>query len=64
MTDPLIKDGIQKYITYNIRGEDVNGPFNIYRRFKNFVFLRETLVKRWPGCYIPALPQKKNFGIF
>ena len=35
-------------------------PFDyvVRRRFNDFVWLRETLVKEYPGCYIPPLPIK------
>ena len=32
------------------------------RRYSDFNLLREILVKRWPGCYIPAMPEKKTIG--
>ena len=34
----------------------------IYRRFSDFYSLREKLVERWPGIYIPNLPPKVAVG--
>ena len=34
----------------------------IYRRFSDFYSLREKLVERWPGIYIPNLPPKVTMG--
>ena len=62
MTDPIIKDGITKYVLYSIRGSDKDGSFEIYRRFSDFATLRKVLVKRWPGVYVPPIPEKKAVG--
>ena len=32
------------------------------RRFQDFVFLRENLVKDFPACVVPALPDKHRLG--
>ena len=58
--DPIIKDGVQKYVVYTIKGIDKDGPFETYRRYSHFHNLREVLVKRWPGCFIPPIPEKKT----
>lgn len=60
VTDPLIKDAVQKYVVYCIKGSDKDSPFEVYRRYSNFAVLRVALVKRWPGCFIPPLPEKKT----
>ena len=60
--DPIIKDAVQKYVVYTIKGVDEDGAFETYRRFSNFHFLRECLVKRWPGCFIPPVPEKKTLA--
>jgi sorting nexin-1/2 len=57
--DPIIKDSINKYVVYAIRGTDNDGSFEIYRRYSDFHNLRKTMVKRWPGCYVPPIPEKK-----
>jgi hypothetical protein len=38
-------------------GQDLNDP--ITRRYSDFYSLREKLVERWPGVYIPNIPGKK-----
>ena len=47
------------HIKYTVVGVDSDGSFTEARRFREFNALRETLVARWPGIYIPALPEKK-----
>jgi sorting nexin-1/2 len=47
------------HIKYTIVGVDSDGEFTEVRRFKEFYSLRNILVQRWPGIYIPALPEKK-----
>ena len=49
---------------YTIRGTDKDGSFEIYRRYSDFANLREVLLIRWPGCYIPPLPPKKKMVFF
>jgi hypothetical protein len=62
VADPVIKDGLTKYVLYAIRGSDRDGTFEIYRRFSDFAVLRKTMVKRWPGVYVPPIPEKKSMG--
>lgn len=50
------------HIKYTINGMDSDGSFTEARRFREFNTLREVLVGRWPGIYIPALPEKKLVG--
>lgn len=64
VTDPRIKDGINKYILYTVRGIDKNGQFDAPRRYNDFQLIRTTLISKWPGCYIPPLPPKKAFVRF
>ena len=45
---------------YKVTGELIFEP--IYRRFSDFYSLREKLVERWPGIYIPNLPPKLTVG--
>ncbi len=47
------------YTVYNIKGKDKEGTFDTYRRYNEFFALRETLVAKWPGCFIPPIPSKK-----
>jgi len=60
VSDPLLVEGIKRYVQYKVTGELVKEP--IYRRFSDFYSLREKLVERWPGLYIPNLPPKLTMG--
>ena len=40
-------------------GVDFDGEFNDVRRFREFHALADVLRIRWPGCYIPSIPEKK-----
>jgi PX domain len=42
---------------YLVSGEDKDGKFEVQRRYKDLICLRNTLVKEWPGCYIPFIPK-------
>ena len=50
------------HIKYTVVGIDADGEFTESRRFREFNSLRTVLVQRWPGIYIPALPEKKLVG--
>lgn len=59
--NPILKDGITKHIEYTVKGVDPDqGAYQVSRRFNDFVHLRETLVNRWPGCFVPQIPPKKS----
>ena len=47
-----------KYTVYHIKGEDKNGAIEVYRRYNEFYKMRVALVKRYPGCFIPSIPDK------
>lgn len=47
-------------VTYIVRGFDMEGEFEISRRYNDFFSLRAALVSRWPGIYIPPIPPKKT----
>ena len=56
--DPkLIESKIKNHIEYSMGGQDLTDP--ITRRYSDFFSLREKLVERWPGVYIPNIPGKK-----
>jgi hypothetical protein len=57
VTKPIKKDGLIAYIVYTVVTSKLNEP--IYKRFSDFYALREKLVERWPGVYIPNIPHKK-----
>lgn len=47
-----------KYTVYLIKGSDNLGSFEVLRRYNDFYELRIALMKKWPGCYIPPIPEK------
>lgn len=49
---------LSKYTAYLVAGEDSKGRFEIYRRYSEFDALRALMKERWPGCYVPVLPEK------
>jgi sorting nexin-1/2 len=51
-----------KHVAYQITGIDKNGVFQVSRRYNDFLLLREKITERWPGIYIPLLPEKKMVG--
>lgn len=38
------------------------GEFSTVRRYSDFNNLRNTIVAKWPGFYVPSLPEKKFIG--
>ncbi|EAS00357.2 PX-SNX8-Mvp1p-like protein (macronuclear) [Tetrahymena thermophila SB210] len=58
--EPVTKETtLSKHTVYNIKGTDKIGQFDVYRRFNEFYTLKEVLVARWPGCFIPSIPAKE-----
>jgi hypothetical protein len=49
---------IGQVVKYTVTGQDSEGKFEVQRRFKEFDALHKTLNERWPGCYIPTIPEK------
>jgi len=63
VSNPIIKETmVKKYTVYSIKGNDELGAFECQRRYSRFLILREVLRSRWPGVYIPPLPEKKMVG--
>ena len=59
VSDPqYIKEGVKGFTFYSLKGTKV--PEVISRRYRDFDALRKKLVERWPGIYIPKLPNKKK----
>lgn len=50
------------HIKYSVTGIDMDGPFDEVRRYRDFFALKNALTQRWPGIFIPALPEKKLVG--
>jgi hypothetical protein len=54
--------GVGSVIKYTVIGNDSEGRFEIQRRYNEFLALNNALNERWPGCYIPAIPEKQLIG--
>ena len=60
VTDPLLDTSETfSFVTYLVVGSDSLGEFEIRRRYRDFHLLREKIVERWPGLYIPPISSKK-----
>jgi len=46
------------HIKYTVTGIDEQGDFSDIRRYREFFALYSVLRTRWPGVYVPALPEK------
>jgi len=47
------------YVVYTITGQDNEGTFEVFRRYKEFDIFRTVLITRFPGLYVPPIPPKK-----
>ncbi len=54
--------GIGKVVKYMVTGSDSEGDFQIQRRYNEFMALKVALNLGWPGCYVPAIPEKQFLG--
>lgn len=54
----MVKTGFfsKNYTYYTIKTKPFN--YEVQRRYSDFLWLRDILVRDFPGCYIPPLPQK------
>jgi hypothetical protein len=50
------------HVKYSVTGVDDEGEFTDVRRFREFHALGQVLRTRWPGCYVPSIPEKKVVG--
>jgi sorting nexin-4 len=55
-----IGEGVSAYIAYmlNSKNETSNANFSVARRYSDFVWVRDQLMRVYPGCIVPALPPK------
>lgn len=61
VSDPVLnKDGITSFTSYTLQGTRV--PEALVRRYRDFDALRNKLMERWPGIFIPNIPHKKTVG--
>lgn len=58
VTDPVHAG----HVTYTVKGKDDDGEFEGSRRYNDFYHLRNHLVNRWPGTFVPPIPAKKAVG--
>jgi len=54
---------VGKIMKYTVTGRDQQGEFTCQRRFNEFEALQKALTERWPGCYIPAIPEKIAYTV-
>lgn len=63
VSDPVEKKStISSFTVYSVKGTDKGGPFEHEKRYSDFDHIRNALVHRWPGCFVPPLPPKKIVG--
>ena len=58
--NPEVVEGLKSYVRYSVGGKLLHQT--VLRRFSDFFSLRQKLVERWPGIYIPNIPPKKYYG--
>ena len=49
-------------VKYTVTGQDRDGKFETVRRYNEFHILHTVLNERWPGCFIPCIPEKQILG--
>jgi sorting nexin-1/2/sorting nexin-4 len=59
VTNPVKVGSVVKY---TVTGQDDEGRFEVQRRYNEFHILHETLTERWPGCFVPCIPEKQILG--
>ena len=57
----------ETYVSYGVRSETTLPHFRrarteVRRRFQDFSFLHDALVKEFPACIVPPLPEKRRIG--
>jgi sorting nexin-1/2 len=50
------------FVSYTVVGEDKDGIFESTRRYRDFHHVRQALVSRWPGTFVPPIPPKQSVG--
>ena len=59
LSSPLVNsDTFSTSISYNIKTQDNSGKYECMRLYSDFILIRKTLCKKWPGVYIPPIPNK------
>lgn len=62
VVNPVKVGGSGGHIKYTVFGIDGEGEFQETRRFREFFALAQAIRVRWPGCYVPSIPEKKMVG--
>ncbi len=64
VSSPVVKSSSlgKKHHEYRLLGADFMGEIDVMRRYSEFLFFRQFLQDRWPGLYIPPMPQKQTVG--
>lgn len=61
--EPVLEDfrteKVAPFVTYLVTGVDPHGQFQVRRRFREFLLLRNKLVERFLGIYVPPIPSKR-----
>lgn len=61
VSDPVMnKDTLTSYVSYTLNGKILVNP--LVRRYRDFDTLRQKLLERWPGVFIPNIPHKQIVG--
>jgi hypothetical protein len=58
VSEPVLEADHHKYKVSGVNPK-TNQPISVMRRLRHFYALRECLVYKYPGLYIPPLPRKK-----
>lgn len=59
---PELMGGASKHHSYHIHGSDDIGEIDVWRRYSDFLIFKQHMANRWPGIYVPSLPEKKFLG--
>jgi len=54
----------RSYIAYTVTSTHDGKKVDVFRRYSDFVWLRQALEKNFPGCIVPPLPEKAVIGRF
>ena len=58
--NPVTTEGVSGFTVYSV--ETSISKKTVLKRYSEFYNFRKKLTQRWPGIYVPALPEKKVIG--
>ncbi len=65
VTSPVtITHNLRKHTVYTVKGWDEDGEFEVLRRYRHFLSLRDYMRDKWPGVLVPGLPPKRLLASF